>query len=1020
MTLPQFVGPASPGAAWADPGTFSEITIPATMQVTPRDGTLSTAGSSGFLHYVRATGMVWTGADGSTRTFPGTEPYGRMGYYGAASDVVAMPPVSGTGDVLLRNMATDETTKVTVPVGQRYDKTVGSTVLALGGKRPDGFTYSELHLLTGENGTTVDRRVTGFPDGAYFHGNPDAGVHGALLRVSVPEQPSVQFAWIDFETAEATPLPLGTVYANSAVTAFHLVTPQAGGVRLYEQGRFDAPVREVQVSLKDGARILGVVGDALVVGRYDATLGQRSDSASVWKVVAVPFDGSQERTLLARAAVDQVAVRPDGGVQIVGGQSAEDYGYQSITAGPDGSPYTRRVLRLPPVPMLVQRLTVDHGTVRTLEYGDGATYGYVRPLTADGPGYGDRSQVGGLNVPYHKCSSIEPLCPELYATGDGRTVYRGMTRVGDQWRPEMYVVGKGGAFPGTPVETGLQDSYDESAEQSHIVGVSENLLLVAGTPVGGSKELRVVDIDSGRVVHKEPYRLGTIWGTTLWTSDGDRVTAEDARTGAALTSFRVGDACRQVIDLQSVGRWLYWRCYVTNTPYVSGVYDLQSKRNIPVPDSGQVHLGDGLLVESSPKELAVYGLQSGTAVRQWSAAGNVMSAFDPRTGDLAFHRPDQIVRVLRTGRPVAPLVSPYRYVSSVVDSDATPVPWRAEWWLSEPAASWKVEILDRATGRAVATRAGGAAVYSIATAWDGRDAAGALLPNGSYTWRLTAQPQDGQGSALVQSGTVRLTGGTAVWRDHVGGSSLPDGIGDLLTLNSSGGLTFQQGTGGGTFDWKVTAGGWSTSTVAVPFGDLNGDFCNDVLIRMPDGSLRGYEVPCGKAPAPTMPYVKIGTGYGQYNVLTSPGDLTGDGRPDLLARKSSTGDVYLFAAKSGGTLAWPQKIRPSWSAYTHVVGAGDLNGDGRGDVLARDKAGTLWRYDGLGNGLLKDRVQVFTKWGNGYNAIVGVGDITGDGRDDLIERDGAGSVFLNAGNGRGSFGARVLIATGWQGYKGIF
>ncbi|MGW1911927.1 FG-GAP repeat domain-containing protein [Streptomyces sp. NPDC002076] len=255
-----------------------------------------------------------------------------------------------------------------------------------------------------------------------------------------------------------------------------------------------------------------------------------------------------------------------------------------------------------------------------------------------------------------------------------------------------------------------------------------------------------------------------------------------------------------------------------------------------------------------------------------------------------------------------------------------------------------------------------------------------------------------------------------VRRDHVG----RDGLADLLTLGSSGTLTFQQGDGKGGFTGKVSAGGWSTKAVAVPFGDLNGDRCNDVLVRMTDGSLRGYKVPCGAAPGTSTPYTKLGTGWNAYNVLTSPGDLTGDGRADLLARKASTGDVYLFAAKSDGTLAAGKKIASAWQGYTKIVGAGDLNGDGIGDVLTRDGSGTLWRYDGAGAGKLKTRVKVFTKWGAAYNAVVGVGDITGDGKNDLVERDTAGNLYRSAGDGKGSFGAPTKIGSGWGGYKGLF
>ncbi|GAA1042211.1 hypothetical protein GCM10009566_42800 [Streptomyces murinus] len=50
---------------------------------------------------------------------------------------------------------------------------------------------------------------------------------------------------------------------------------------------------------------------------------------------------------------------------------------------------------------------------------------------------------------------------------------------------------------------------------------------------------------------------------------------------------------------------------------------------------------------------------------------------------------------------------------------------------------------------------------------------------------------------------------------------------------------------------------------------------------------------------------------------------------------------------------------------------------------------------------------VFSTWGTSYNAVVGVGDNTGDGRSDLVERDTAGNLYRNAGDGKGPFGASM-------------
>ncbi|MFJ3812518.1 FG-GAP repeat domain-containing protein [Streptomyces sp. NPDC090073] len=167
---------------------------------------------------------------------------------------------------------------------------------------------------------------------------------------------------------------------------------------------------------------------------------------------------------------------------------------------------------------------------------------------------------------------------------------------------------------------------------------------------------------------------------------------------------------------------------------------------------------------------------------------------------------------------------------------------------------------------------------------------------------------------------------------------------------------------------------------------------------------------------------KVATGWGQYNMVFSPGTLGHAKHPDLLARDKQ-GVLWRLQTKADGTLAPRVKVGTGWNRYTKITGQGDLTGDGRSDVVARDKQGTLWLYRGTGDPRkpFASRAKVGTGW-NRFDKLVATGDVDGDGHSDLLARDPKGYLWLYKGTGRKAapFRTRVKIGTGFQQYRDLF
>ncbi len=92
-------------------------------------------------------------------------------------------------------------------------------------------------------------------------------------------------------------------------------------------------------------------------------------------------------------------------------------------------------------------------------------------------------------------------------------------------------------------------------------------------------------------------------------------------------------------------------------------------------------------------------------------------------------------------------------------------------------------------------------------------------------------------------------------------------------------------------------------------------------------------------------------GWNVFDKIFSPGgDFNEDGHADVLARKPSGGELWMYPAD--GQYWWKPAslVGVGWQGMTELMAPGDFDSDGHDDVLAKDRDGRLLLYPGNGKG----------------------------------------------------------------------
>ncbi|MFF4652985.1 FG-GAP-like repeat-containing protein [Streptomyces sp. NPDC001380] len=996
LTLSPLAAVPSAAAASAPRGAVSpqEAVIPAWTLPGVQTDTPSLGGTTGFLHTQQALGLLWTSYDGATRRVA-APPEQASGTWTGGPDVVASPRNPGRTTAVLQDMATGAVAVVPVPTGTTYRTTAGSTVVA-SGTAADG--TQTLHLLTPRTDGTVGReQVGGLPArirtfNSFLWTGPRGfavtmtDTSGASHRSYVTLADHTARPLLEQHTVDDAPFVRGSDHLG--------VWTADGRFLLYRYDDLDTPERSYPLPRQAAVRPVGLVGDWLLAARWEASAddpgtGPGTDTPA-FRTVAIHLTDGEERPLLATATAQGVPL-PDGGALLVGGSGADaaaspDWGVQRVEPDASGVPVLHRVYTPTPNRTLVRGLSTAQGwlTALTLPPSGRAASLTSRQIGAAGDITVAAPFTTAAGARYADCW-LGADCPHFLETGQ---------------RAEQPDDTLGGAGQGP----------------SEVVDADGRHVLHRVRQAGGGALVEVVDTDSRHVVRTGTGPVGALHGTALLQPGAapGTVSVTDIATGRAAAPIALGASCTPT-ELQATGRWVYWACGAEQ----AGVLDTAAHRTTPVPAGGRTVLGDGFTVRADAG-----GLLTLTDVRGDAPVSRPVGtardadpgdgwAVDRNGGRIAYVDAQDAVHVQASGVPASPLAVADRREGAAAIDLRSGESWHSTWWLTRPTSGWRLEVRDPRTGRVVRTASGRPAAGRVEIYWSGRGSTDARVADGTYAWSVAFTPADGTGPVATASGTVRVSGGAPAAHDY--GSSA---LGDVLVSNSAGDVGYRPatGTGGVGAARRIAATHMPLLSAVVPIGDLDGDRCNDVLLRF-RGTLEIAYGTCGGTVRPSLAVLDE-EGWGRYDRLLSPGDLTGDGRPDLLAR-DRYGVLWMYPANSTGRLDPRRRAGSGLSGYTLLVGAGDLNGDGVGDLLGRDRAGVLWRWFGNGAGGWSARVRLGSGF-NAYNALAGVGDLTGDGKADLVGRDTRGNVVRWNGRGNGSYAGGTRIATGWQGYSGLY
>nr|WP_295935053.1 FG-GAP-like repeat-containing protein [uncultured Dyadobacter sp.] len=228
------------------------------------------------------------------------------------------------------------------------------------------------------------------------------------------------------------------------------------------------------------------------------------------------------------------------------------------------------------------------------------------------------------------------------------------------------------------------------------------------------------------------------------------------------------------------------------------------------------------------------------------------------------------------------------------------------------------------------------------------------------------------------------------------------------------------GSAGGIIDTPAnvllgTPSGFTGTTTLAGLGDINHDGFSDVMVgrSVVSGVSKVYVFLGSSTGLQNTPSANIqmpGDNIAFGNAMAGAGDINGDGYDDVLVsgldNSTATGSVYLFL---GGSLGLSQTPATTLTGNANsffgcsISGAGDINGDGFGDIVIGDYQydsgrGAAFVYLGDASGIFaipSTTLTGFSTYGSFGSSVASAGDENADGYADIVI--GAGNFLYDEG-----------------------